>query len=130
MLPRCCPLLQRQRQTGDRLPRQPFQYDSPSVEISLKVEYMAFSHNPNRLLVGNSGGVVTFNRVERILIDHNGVCGELVYIFCKGSDTVHCILLDRHYANRKGGDCSPPLCCPFSEIVFAMGTFVLFADFT
>lgn len=73
-----------------------WQYDSPSVEISLKVEYMAFSHNPNRILVGNSGGVVTFNRVERILIDHNGVCGELVYIFCKGSDTVHCILLDRH----------------------------------
>lgn len=73
-----------------------WQYDSPGVEISLEAEYIAFSFNPNRILVGNACGKITFNRVEKIMVYRNGFCGDLAYIFCKNSDTVHCIMFDKY----------------------------------
>lgn len=73
--------------------RQP---DSPNVEISVDIEHIAFSFNPNRILVGSPGCAITFNRVEKICL-FNDLCGDTVYIFCKGSDTVHCIQFDKRY---------------------------------
>lgn len=69
---------------------------SPNVEISVDIGYIAFSFNPNRILIGNPGSVITFNRVEKISL-FNDPWGDVVYILCKGSDTVHCIQFDKRY---------------------------------
>lgn len=73
--------------------RQPI---APNMEVSLNIEYIAFSFNPNRILVGNSGCVITFNRVQRIAL-FNNPWGDTVYIFSKDCDTVHCIQFDKRY---------------------------------
>lgn len=52
--------------------------------------------NPNRILLGNPGGTITFNRVERVVLYSGQFCGDTAYIFCKGSDSVYCIQFDRH----------------------------------
>ena len=46
--------------------------------------------------VGNSGCVITFNRVQRIAL-FNNPWGDTVYIFSKDCDTVHCIQFDKRY---------------------------------
>ena len=40
----------------------------PRLEVSFDVDYIAFSFNPNRIVLGNSAGRITFNRVEKILM--------------------------------------------------------------
>ncbi len=76
------------------------QMDSPTVELSLNVEYIAFSFNPNRILIGNPGGVITFNRVEKIALFIEP-WGETAYIFSKDSNVVHCVLFDKRYRQGK-----------------------------
>lgn len=70
--------------------------EHPNVEIAFKIDYIAFSFNPNRILLGNPDGTITFNRVEKIILYSGQFCGDTAYIFCKGSDTVYCIQFDRH----------------------------------
>lgn len=82
----------------------------PRLEVSFDVDYIAFSFNPNRIVLGNSAGRITFNRVEKILMYSGQFCGDAAYIFCKDSDTVYCVQFDKYRANGKGGEQSPPLC--------------------
>ena len=42
----------------------------PRLEVSFDIDYIAFSFNPNRIVLGNSAGRITFNRVEKILRQH------------------------------------------------------------
>ena len=68
----------------------------PRLEVSFDVDYIAFSFNPNRILLGNSAGRITFNRVEKIVMYSGQFCGDAAYIFCKDSDTVYCVQFDKY----------------------------------
>lgn len=70
--------------------------ESPTVEILLNVDYIAFSFNPNRILIANPGGKITFNRVEKIAL-FGQPWGETAYIFSRDSDVVHCVQFDKRY---------------------------------
>lgn len=69
--------------------------EHPNVEILFKIDYIEFALNPNQTLLGNFGGAITFNRVERIVLYSGYFCGDMAYIFCKGADCVQCIQFDR-----------------------------------
>ena len=90
----------------------------PRLEVSFDVDYIAFSFNPNRIVLGNSAGRITFNRVEKILMYSGQFCGDAAYIFCKDSDTVYCVQFDKYWANGKGGEQSPPFSILVSLLQF------------
>ena len=66
-----------------------------NAEIAFKIDYITFSFNQTRILLGNPSGTITFNRVERIVLYSGYFCGNMAYIFCKGADCVQCIQFDR-----------------------------------
>lgn len=69
---------------------------APNVEIKFNIDYIVFAHNPNRILLSCPGASITFNRVEYVVLFRGQLHGDVAYIFCKGSDCVHCIQFDKY----------------------------------
>lgn len=83
----------------DSFPRNRFSASAltvPNVEIKFNIDRIVFVHNPNRILLSCPGASITFNRVEYVALFRGQFSGDVAYIFCKGSDCVHCIQFDKY----------------------------------